>query len=221
LVNKEAAAEAVAADKAALSLPKEVTEDFVLPSTGKNASNITWKVEKTDHAILGEDGYSVDVVRAEKENVTVTFTAEIAMAGITDTKTFDVVIVKEALTNEDIVLSAIEALDIPNADAVKGHLSLPTEMEVEGTEKTASITWKSSDPDIISDKEVDGKAAGSREALIYIMHEERPLGCPTRRYYHVCLEGYQRFGFDAAVLEKALIDSVGEQEAEYLYKLHV
>lgn len=62
-----------------------------------------------------------------------------------------------------------------------------------------------------------GKAVGSREALIYIMHEERPLGCPTRRYYDVCLEGYQRFGFETAVLEKALIDSVGEQEAEYFY----
>ena len=64
---------------------------------------------------------------------------------------------------------------------------------------------------------IDGKAVGSREAVIYIMHEGRPLGCPTRRYYDVCLEGYQRFGFETAVLEKALIDSVGEQEAEYFY----
>ena len=64
---------------------------------------------------------------------------------------------------------------------------------------------------------MDGKVLGNVKALIYIMHENRPLGCPNRRYYDVCLEGYQRFGFETAVLEKALIDSVGEQEAGYLY----
>ena len=39
------------------------------------------------------------------------------------------------------------------------------------------------------------------------MHEDRNLGMPTRRYVHTCIKGYQDFGFDIKILEKALIDS--------------
>lgn len=56
---------------------------------------------------------------------------------------------------------------------------------------------------------LDGSRLGDVDALIYIMHEERPFGCPTYHYYDVCLEGYRRFGFDCRILEKALTDSVG------------
>lgn len=59
---------------------------------------------------------------------------------------------------------------------------------------------------------------GSVKALIYIMHEERKLGCPTLHYYDVCLEGYRRFGFDEKVLEKALADSVGKRMANRILK---
>lgn len=45
------------------------------------------------------------------------------------------------------------------------------------------------------------------DAIVYIMHEERTLGCPGRHYFEVCLEGYERFGFDKRILEKALEDS--------------
>lgn len=55
-------------------------------------------------------------------------------------------------------------------------------------------------------------------ALIYIMHEDRPLGCPNIHYYDVCLEGYSRFGFDTAPLEQALLDSVGTRTGKQLLK---
>ena len=55
-------------------------------------------------------------------------------------------------------------------------------------------------------------------ALIYIMHEDRPLGCPTKQYYDVCLEGYRRFRFSEEVLEKALTDSVGKRLGKHLLK---
>lgn len=44
-------------------------------------------------------------------------------------------------------------------------------------------------------------------AFVYIMHEERSLGLPTREYLQTCLLGYHDFGFDVSVLEKALNDS--------------
>ena len=49
-----------------------------------------------------------------------------------------------------------------------------------------------------------GENEGVTEALIYIMYEENPLGSPAQSYYEVCLEGYKRFGFDVAILERAL-----------------
>lgn len=64
----------------------------------------------------------------------------------------------------------------------------------------------------------DGMPLGKIDALIYIMHEERSLGCPTLRYYEVCLEGYFRFGFPRGILEQALKDSVGKRMGNAMLK---
>ena len=64
----------------------------------------------------------------------------------------------------------------------------------------------------------DGMPLGKIDALIYIMHEERSLGCPTLRYYEVCLEGYVRFGFPRGILEQALKDSVGKRMGNAMLK---
>lgn len=44
----------------------------------------------------------------------------------------------------------------------------------------------------------------TREAFVYIMHEERPLGIPSRYYVETCAEGYESFGFDTDYLIEAL-----------------
>lgn len=64
----------------------------------------------------------------------------------------------------------------------------------------------------------DGMPLGKIDALIYIMHEERTLGCPTLRYYKVCLEGYNRFGFPSIILEQALKDSAGKRMGNAMLK---
>ena len=51
-----------------------------------------------------------------------------------------------------------------------------------------------------------------RNAFVYIMHEERPYGLPTRFYMDVCREGYEDFGFDSELLEEAFMYSL-EQRA--------
>lgn len=33
-------------------------------------------------------------------------------------------------------------------------------------------------------------------AMIYIMHEDRPLGMPTEHYNRICMEGYDDFGLN-------------------------
>ena len=65
---------------------------------------------------------------------------------------------------------------------------------------------------------LNGVADKQVNALVYIMHEDRPLGCPTFHYYDICLEGYCRFGFDRSILEQALMDSVGKQMGKKLMK---
>lgn len=42
------------------------------------------------------------------------------------------------------------------------------------------------------------------EAMVYIMHEDRPLGIPTETYCQTCGAGYYDFGFDLTPLEDAL-----------------
>lgn len=50
-------------------------------------------------------------------------------------------------------------------------------------------------------------------AMVYIMDEKCRFAEPTGYYYKVLADGYEEFGFDMAVLEQALADSIGEQTA--------
>lgn len=51
-----------------------------------------------------------------------------------------------------------------------------------------------------------------RQCFVYIMHEERPFGMPTRQYVETCAEGYRDFGFDENYLKKAIDDSWEEMQ---------
>ena len=44
-------------------------------------------------------------------------------------------------------------------------------------------------------------------AFAYIMHEDRRLGLPSRRYMNTCLQGYHDFGFPVGALWKAVEES--------------
>ena len=46
-----------------------------------------------------------------------------------------------------------------------------------------------------------------RDAFVYIMHEDRPLGLPSEYYLETCLQGYRSFGFDKKFLFQAYADS--------------
>ncbi len=43
-----------------------------------------------------------------------------------------------------------------------------------------------------------------RDTFVYIMHENRPYGVPSRFYMATCLEGYRSFGFDETYLLDAI-----------------
>lgn len=54
-----------------------------------------------------------------------------------------------------------------------------------------------------------------RDAFVYIMREERPIGIPTMRYLQTCAEGYRQFGFDIHYLFAAY-----EKSKEAYYENH-
>ena len=43
-----------------------------------------------------------------------------------------------------------------------------------------------------------------RDAFVYIMHEDRPIGIPSWHYVETCITGYSTFGFDESLLMKAI-----------------
>ena len=43
----------------------------------------------------------------------------------------------------------------------------------------------------------------NRKVYVYIMHEDRQIGIPSKSYVRTCIEGYHNFGFDIDVLKKA------------------
>lgn len=47
-----------------------------------------------------------------------------------------------------------------------------------------------------------------KQAFVYIMHEDREIGMPSKFYVMTCLEGYKTFGFSPKYLEEALLKSM-------------
>lgn len=58
---------------------------------------------------------------------------------------------------------------------------------------------------------VNGK---QKKAMAYIMDERRTLGEPRYWYYEVMEDAYLKFHFDLGILEKALEDTIAEDDAD-------
>ena len=54
---------------------------------------------------------------------------------------------------------------------------------------------------------IDGSPIGTVDAFVYIMDESRDLGTPSPLYFQVCMEGYERFGFNRMLLDLAYRES--------------
>ena len=53
-------------------------------------------------------------------------------------------------------------------------------------------------------------------AFVYLMHEDRPFGIPSRYYLETCKIGYEDFGLDRNALKRALHDSMEELKCKNL-----
>lgn len=64
---------------------------------------------------------------------------------------------------------------------------------------------------------LDGSVGPVISAMAYQLPTDAPAGLPSFFYYDVCLGGYKTFGFPPRVLQQALVDSVGAEQAR-LYR---
>lgn len=49
---------------------------------------------------------------------------------------------------------------------------------------------------------------GPIKAMVYIMHEDRPIGQPTEHYIEVCLDGYDDFGLNKLDFLDAVVTNI-------------
>lgn len=49
---------------------------------------------------------------------------------------------------------------------------------------------------------------GPIKAMVYIMHEDRPIGQPTEHYVEVCLNGYDDFGLNKLDFVDAVVSNM-------------
>ena len=118
-----------------------VIDNLTLPTKGAAGSDISWA--STDESVIAADG-TVTRPEAGKGDAVVTLTATITAGDATDTKSFEVT-VKQQLTAEEIVNGDAEDLKLTGLAAVNANLTLPT-----SGERGSTITWTSSNPDIIA-----------------------------------------------------------------------
>ena len=135
----------------------EVTEDLHFPTQVGNAA-VTWGTPDNT-AVIGTDG---TVHRVPNQEMTVTIPVSFTINGMQYDETVTVVV--KALIVAEELQKAIDAIEIPNKDDVRGNITLPT-TSVNGY----PVTWETDHPEIVSvvDQTVDN-------------YDDMPAGVVTR-----------------------------------------
>lgn len=141
-----------------LSVPSTLKDDIELPTTGAYDSTIEWASDNEALKLETVDGKLMAKLVGEDIDATVKLTATVTKESATATKDFTVRVLRG---NQ----AEIAALVIPNADNIKGNITLPT-----AGENGSPITWESSNEAVISTKEVANSG-----------YDKTPAGVVTRQ----------------------------------------
>ncbi|MDR6508636.1 immunoglobulin-like domain-containing protein [Arthrobacter oryzae] len=159
----------VALDLQDLSLgdTSAVTANLKLPATGPNGSAYTWS--SSDPATVSAQGEVTRPANGTGDR-TVTLTATATSGEASASKTFTVT-VREDISDDQKVTEAAAALNVWDADAIRGSITLPT-AGLHGTK----VEWTSSDESVVTASgEVTRPAYGSEEARLNL-HATVSLG---------------------------------------------
>ena len=135
-----------------------VTEDLNLPSRIDNV-DITWG--EWDQSVIAEDG-TVSAVAGEQTNVTIPFSYEID--GTTYNEEINVTVLPLDVDGE--LKEALESIDIPNKDDVRGNITLPEE-----SDNGIAIEWTTDRDDIVNVDPIPATVEG---------YDDTPAGTVTR-----------------------------------------
>jgi len=119
----------------------EITEKINLPLRGKYGSVIDWK--SSDQNYVRNDGRVTRPPQGEKDKK-VTLTATIKNGAYQLQKEFEVIVLAEYTDQKKLEIAASKIF-IPNADNIRGNITLP-----EVGEFNTQITWTSTHPHIIN-----------------------------------------------------------------------
>lgn len=73
------------------------------------------------------------------------------------------------------------------------------------------IFYKKETLDVTVHSFIDGAESTTVEAFVYLMGDGHKAGIPSVRYWNICKEGYELFGFDMDVLKRAYYESEEEE----------
>lgn len=68
---------------------------------------------------------------------------------------------------------------------------------------------------------LDGGDPVELTAMVYIMADGHKGNVPNASYYRVLMDGYRELGFDPAIMEQALTDSIGKKAAARWLSAHI
>lgn len=141
-------------DAAALSLGdlSGLTANLTLPTKGANGSTIAWA--SSDPTTLSATGV---VTRPASGHLAaeVTLTATLTRGAASESRTFAATVLP--LPGTDVLAQGdLDAVEIANADDIRGNITLPSEGSVNGSD----IAWTASPSGVITTTAQGGKAAG-------------------------------------------------------------
>ncbi len=142
----------------------DIRSNVTMPTQGPNGSTITW--ESSDEDLIAINGtVQPPLFSFAMGNAPVTLTAIISSGTVSKQKTFELEVVAQSPTSEDIVfmgkswLTYEIILNSNSNDNVKTRLSLPKTQNIylpDGNYKVCDIAWESSNPNVIA---VDGSVS--------------------------------------------------------------
>lgn len=134
--------EKIAEAMAELEQPAQASADLTFPESGLHDVTITWESDNTD--VIANDG-TVTIPTYTMGDQTVTVTAYITIGDNTLTKEFEIEVLAAAENDMDKALAAKASLLLTQMSGIVSDITLPA------TAGEATVTWASSNTDIVTD----------------------------------------------------------------------
>lgn len=136
----------------ALSVPSSANSDFTLPQTTDNAA-VTWQSNNQAIAVDNETGAASVTLPTEDTTVELTATLHpaegLAPLDTPITQTFKVKVPK-SVSDDDLRALIAQQVTLDNADDIRGNLLLPATMNLSDYDITGTVSWKSSNSDVLT-----------------------------------------------------------------------